>query len=283
MSSDFENKFAPEIRIDNRLESYQSFFDDAWIDTFFEISKRSRIDDAAIVLARDWLSASFSLQLVWTNVTFLESFYNGLIKRHPPLSQQLLTVLADDLSKQAKIRHMGRKAIKETLERRSVQLRDAMTSQPAFVAQRAWDELREHNQFSLGVWNVVRMAYGAVYHAYENFLQQGIEIGRSDPSYRAKNPEMRLRDFIPLFGQRLADNCITHDEVDTAKLVRNCLSHDGGRESDKLHKKSHGIPVVDGQLQIMPGHVRALFDLLKTRATEVAEQASECKEFEFPP
>jgi hypothetical protein len=75
------------------------------------------------------------------------------------------------------------------------------------------------------------------------------------------------------FGQQVAQDCLNAPEVRAARLVRNALAHNGGKETDELKKIQHGIRVEGGVLQIMAPDTRRLFDVLKDRAYKLVEKA----------
>lgn len=76
-----------------------------------------------------------------------------------------------------------------------------------------------------------------------------------------------------LLGAAVADDCLTHSAIDSARRVRNSLAHNGGKETDDLKGKHEIRTSSDGCLLIWPGDNRKLFDLLKTRASKIIDAA----------
>ena len=150
---------------------------------------------------------------------------------------------------------------------------------PAFDQETLWQEYLGISEFSLALWNAQRIAYGAIYCAYENFIQRAVAVGRKDESYRAKRFADLCNDFAALFDNALRQESLEDSEVEIARLVRNALTHAGGRVSEKLRSKQHCISVEGDELHIMPSDTRKLFDLLKVRATRIAETAANLATF----
>jgi hypothetical protein len=75
------------------------------------------------------------------------------------------------------------------------------------------------------------------------------------------------------FGPQIADDCLNSSDVKIARLVRNSLAHNGGKETDDLKKVKHGILVEDDVFQIMAPDTRRLFYVLKERAYKLVEKA----------
>jgi hypothetical protein len=129
------------------------------------------------------------------------------------------------------------------------------------------------SELHLSIWGSQRIVYGAVYHAYENFVSRCVGLARNEPDYRSPNIKALHSDATAALGGTTADYCLTDQTVDAARLVRNALAHLGGKETDQLKKVTHGVDVVDGVLQVMPEDNRRLFDALKDRVFKLAETA----------
>jgi len=82
-----------------------------------------------------------------------------------------------------------------------------------------------------------------------------------------------VRDAGRAFGSKVAADCLTSPPVMIARLVRNALAHDGGRETVHLKGMSHGLAVEQGVLQIMAPDTRELFNRLKRRALKLVRRA----------
>jgi hypothetical protein len=95
---------------------------------------------------------------------------------------------------------------------------------------------------------------------------------RNDPSYLPDRTSQLVRDAKCLVTPEAFSECISDARIDIARLVRNAIAHHGGRETSELTGKPHGIQVVDGELQVLPEHVRRLFALLANAAFRLANE-----------
>jgi hypothetical protein len=155
-------------------------------------------------------------------------------------------------------------------------LRAQQAQESAEVAEEMWTTLLNGaaaQEFRLHIWGSQRISYGAIYHAYENFIREALALALGVANYKAGNISLLLKDCERCFGKPIADRCLADTDVETARLVRNALAHNGGKETSKLHGITHGIRVEGGELQIMAPDTRRLFDSLKGRAYTLAEKA----------
>jgi hypothetical protein len=140
-------------------------------------------------------------------------------------------------------------------------------------ADSLWRAMLEEPEFQLAVWGSQRIGYGSIYHAYENFIRECMAAALGRPEYKAHRLHRLARDARRLFGARITDDCLLSESVTIARLVRNTLAHNAGRESESLKRLPHGLAVENGILQILASDNRRLFDLLKTRAYRLARKA----------
>jgi len=117
------------------------------------------------------------------------------------------------------------------------------------------------------------MAYEAIYYGYENFIRDALGLALGVQDYTVFQISDLKYDCEASFGKPIADLCLADADVEAARLVRDALAHNGGKETSKLHGVPHGIRVESGELQIMAPDTRRLFDLLKVRAHKLAEKA----------
>lgn len=270
-----------ELVIDERLDSYRTFFDHSWAERFITLTGGTRLDNAAFSLCINWKAAANTHLVPWFTVSGLSQFANGVLKGHDPLGKRLVDALARRLPSEMgdSMRHMQQKKLAEVVQRIGSEVIGALETAKDLVvptAESYWQAFissPESHEFRLIIWGSQRICYGAVYHAYEDFVRECIktQIGRSP--YRPDGIMTMLADAGRIFGKKLAEDCLDSREVRISRLVRNALAHNGGKETDQLKKESHGIQVENGVLQIMAPDNRALFDELKTRAFQLAEKA----------
>ena len=69
-------------------------------------------------------------------------------------------------------------------------------------------------EFGLGIWGSQRLAYGAIYHAYENFIREAIGLALGESDYQHGNISTLLKDCASNFGKPIADLCLADPDVE---------------------------------------------------------------------
>ena len=144
------------------------------------------------------------------------------------------------------------------------------------TAEESWEKMLEIPVIRVGLWGAERICFSALFHAYENFVRHvfGL-ITHNDPGYRIKDLKAFPSDFEKAFGAELAQTCLNDVEVRNARIVRNAVAHNGGRNTDELRKVQHDFPIHDDQIQITTQHTRTLHQSLKERSLRLAEAGKE--------
>ncbi len=264
------------IRIDDRLEEYRPFFDHQWAAEIDGLAAGTKLADAVFALSVHWRAAANTCAMPWLMCQSSRRQWSRYLDNQQPLSDRITTAvtdrvadaMGDDLSraKQKKLARVIRRIGDETHEQRDHASR--------FDLDVVWRSFLEDPEFQLAVWGSQRISYGSIYHAYEHFVRGCIALGSGNPGYRGRRIHALVRDATRLFGPKIAGDCLTAQSVMAARLVRNALAHNGGRETAQLRSFPHGLVLEDGVVQIMASDTRALFDLLKTRAYKLVRKAA---------
>jgi hypothetical protein len=270
--------FTHGIRIDDRLESYTTFFDHAWARTIDDLGRGTKLETPVFNLCISWKAAANTCVLPWLMCTSVSDFSIGFSRGDGLTAFKLIDACAKRLpAEMPGLSNMRRKEMREAIAKLGKELRDTQAEFAAGVdAKQMWMAFLTgpgSQEFGLGIWGSQRLAYGAIYHAYENFIREAVGLALGDPDYRALKVSVLIADCQRTFGKPIADLCLSDPDVDIARLVRNALAHNGGKETSQLQAVNHGIMVDSGQLQVMAPHTRQLFDLLKGRAFKLAEKA----------
>lgn len=277
-----EQRFGSYHVYDIRLESYKSFFDSDWVDGFLEVSDKTQLGQICYDLGREWEGTSFVYMMPWLIIHSLENYHNGFWRDEPKLPQEFLRQFIDHVAMHGVIRNMAKKTLMLEARKLEIKLIELLaTKRPVFDSETAWNAFIQEKIFAHALTHQQGMAYGSVYYAYENFLQRCIEVKRSAPDYRAKNPRQLSKDFAQEFSAVLEAECVSDSGVEIARLVRNSLAHNGGRPSADLLKHNHGFKEVDSRLVIMPEHVKALFNMLKDKAMKIVATAAKMTELQI--
>ena len=265
--------------IDDRLESYKSFFDHAWAGRIIELAQGTKLDPSVFNLCVNWKAVANAHVLPWFTMNCVSNFAKGLLAAHEPLGRRLVDAFAVRLPAELgdSIRNMQRKKLAEVIRRIGTQIHETVDQaknldevSPKDFWKRFLEDPASH-ELKLSLWGSERVCYSGIYHTYENFVRQSIELAKGSKTGRGFSE--LAKDADGTMGKGIADSCLLEPQIKIARLVRNALAHNGGEETNQLKAVSHGIPVEDGVLQVMPLHTHQLFSLLKDRAYRVAEAA----------
>jgi len=137
-----------------------------------------------------------------------------------------------------------------------------------------WEKYLEISTFNTTLFSSQRICYGAVYHAYENFLSRCVGIAKNKPNYRAKKADSLAADLNGLIDGA-GTTCLKNSDIEFARLVRNSLAHNGGRVTPAIVSRNTTIRIIDDQLNIWPEDTKSLFDMLKNKVLWFAEKAND--------
>jgi hypothetical protein len=258
-------------RIDSRRESYRPFYDCQWHCELDETTKR--FPDLARIfldLAMSWRGASNTQYLPAHTVHLLEIFANN----HDPYGKEfqeefiarLMCRIGNDLS------NMKRKQVRNAAGDVFDEIRQEMAN-VVLDGGTFWNnDFVANQEIRLAIIGTQRMCYAAIYYAYENFVLQIYQLVSASPNYRIRDAKSFSKDFAGTFGAGLRTFCWSAPAIRIAGLVRNALVHNGGRMTDQLRNEEHDFEVVDGEIQVLPGHTKALHDLLKERVPRLVNE-----------
>jgi hypothetical protein len=264
------------ITHDPQLGSYLSFFDHAWARRFSELVSGSTLDEPAMALLVNWKAAANTHLMPWLMITNLTSFAKAYARSHETLSEVALGRIARHLTDAMRdsLSNMKCKRLNEEI----IALGDKLkTSREHYDDDMDPQELFEEylggtggHELQLSLWGTQRLVYGSIYYSYEHFVTCCVGHVLRAPDYRPNSGKKLVEDAKRALSPKAFSYCIENESVQVARLVRNAIAHHGGKESDELKLKPHGIHVADGELQVMPQHVRGLFEMLKDRAHHLA-------------
>ncbi|MBT6494529.1 MAG: hypothetical protein HOL01_08245 [Planctomycetaceae bacterium] len=258
--------------IDNRLESYRSFFDRDWAKEINALVDGTQLDPLVFNLGIAWKGAANTHMMPWLLVDSIGGFADSFVNAHEPPTARLISALVTKLDDEVhgKIRPMMRKELKAAIQRISNQVDDAFESQPyRFDRDEYWMFYLEQSEFQVSLIASQRLCYAGLFFGYEDFVVNCYKILTSVKRYQTGRSTNG--DFEKAFGPEAAQFCWSDDKIQIARLVRNDLVHNGARISPKLQELKHGLTVIDGELQILACDTSMLFHQLKKRALQLAD------------
>ncbi len=266
-----EPPLVKEMTIDVRLDSYRSFFDHAWAASMMTRANGTPVYPFIFDLCVAWRGIANTFALPFITVGMFTAFSKGLSKAHEPFGNQLLRLTSETL-----IGRMGdslnstkRKKLQSILSDIYQKTKSAVDNHELDIDRdKLWDNLLDKYEMQVAVWGSQRLAYGALYYSYEDFLIRCVKLQFKVNKYRIKRGEKANEDFARAFGDEGCRYCWQDRDVQIARETRNCLVHNGGRQTDALKDLEPDIQVGDDlELHLMAPHVRDLHELLKNRVT----------------
>lgn len=150
---------------------------------------------------------------------------------------------------------------------------------PGYSSREVWEEYREDKGFQLALSTSQSQAIAATYHTYENFVVRCVRHALGMPSYRKKSDEKFVQYFTDAFGSELSEYCFNHTNVETLRLFRHAIAHNGGRLTPDLAKKDHGVRLAGEYLQFMPQHLAVSYRIVESRVTRIVKAAATHRAF----
>jgi hypothetical protein len=269
------------IVIDERLESYKTFFDHAWAENIGKLAAGTKLESPVFNLRINWKAAANTCVVPWLICTTVSGFSAGFVMGREPFAVELINACAKRIpDEMPSLSNMRRKELGRAVKKIGAELQDLLAQQAqerSVDANEMWAAFlggEARAEFRLSIWGSQRISYGAIYHTYEDFVRECIGLAMGTSTYRPRGGTRRLvADAGQHFGSQIAGDCLNAPEMRIARLVRNSLAHNGGKETNELKKVKHGIVVEDDVLQIMAPDTRRLFHLLKERTYKLVEKA----------
>jgi len=270
-----------DIRIDQRLDSYRSYFDHSWARRVANAAEGSQLEGPVFALCVNWKATANACALPWLLAQSVPAALRGHSPEYEPYGRKALKALRErvDTDLGDSLSHMTRKKFKDWIRVIEERVRQELDrAEPAVTAEMTWRECVDaahagNPEFSMSIWGLQRTAYIAIFFAYEEFLRACTGLAKKNPDYRVVGFRKFATDVKTCFGADVASQCLDDERVDIARLVRNALAHNGGGITDELRKKPLELRVVDDIIQIMAPDTRELFDLLKVKVDFLVEKA----------
>lgn len=252
------------------LNAYRSFFDHNWAKQIFAEGDKANVSSGVFDLCEAWKGAANTAALPWLTVQLLANFADGFCNERVPYSVKFLDALASKVAGplDPPLNREQLQGLRREIDSINHGMVEAIRSQPFALDQRlAWEDFIGHPEFAIALVGSQRLAYGAIFFAYENFLLD---------CYRTVSGSIRYRigrafrsDLAAAYSPGFADAVWNHIDVKVPRLVRHAIAHNGARETPDLAKVTHGVRVVDGMLQITPKETATLFNSLKAKAMQI--------------
>lgn len=281
-----------KLFLDDRLESYDSFFDHQWAKDFSALaSTAAKLQEPAFDFLMSCKGISRTAALPNLSVALTESYAQGHDHHKLSVSEsmRLIDHIVARIEQQVVLNSNQKTEVVAAMAELAEEFRrklDAVNVE--FPKQDLWDSCVKvvdgesphspKNEMRLALWASQRVCYSALYFAYEDLLTRCLSIHQRREVRAIGTSFQRVcRDAL---SPKLQQQCVFGRQINTAKLVRHALVHAGGRETAELKNSKHLITVVDGQLQILPQDVKELYSCLKWSSVQLLKWAVQQPEFQ---
>lgn len=268
---------------DDDLTSYRGFMDYDWAKAVGKQSDGTILEYPVFDLTMSWKGSSNTFAMPLLMIQGSTSFWTAYSKSHCDQSMvfAIIQKLGERLCTEVEFTNVKQKEVKAALDRivREVaHIEEIARAAFVFPTDQLWNSYLTPKEpgsaeFHLILWTSQRLCFSSLIHAYEFFVQDVLRIKSGKPdSWRPYFPEL-VAEMKRLLGDSTADDCLNHSDIESARLVRNSLAHNGGKETDDLKGKHKIRTCPDGRLLIWPEDNRRLFELLKDRASKIIDVA----------
>ena len=258
--------------IDDRYDSYESFFDHDWAKVISSQVTGTPLEAAVFNVCLQWKGTANTLRLPWLMVEGIRSFANGMCASYEPETAKFLSALRHRLVGELgekELRNMQRRNLQAALDRICKNVGDGLRdSHEQFDSNQLWHEFLPSSEFRLSVWSSQQLGYSAVYFAYEDFVRSCVQLAKHDPEFDATGNAL-ANAIKACFGDVTLQRCWEHRAVTIARRTRNALVHNGGKMNEKLAVLQPTYRIESGMIQLTPGDTHLLFDELKMRTSEL--------------
>lgn len=263
------------IRIDDNMDSYQSFFDHEWSRNIEKISQSTKLEEPAFDLSATWKGIANARRMPWLMVGSIKIFAERLLNRRTPFPVEILNKVVDKIANTSEknyFRHlstMQRKTLCKVIEESQDEVIQALQDNPITMnKEEFWSGLLQHTEIQLTLWMSEVNAYASVYFAYEAFLIKSMKIALSLDSLRVGDRPGQLKDRLEnTLGNLVLNQCWADPEIEKARLIRHAITHAGCKMIHSLEKYRKDILLEDNEIIILARQTNDLYNLLKERAT----------------
>lgn len=137
--------------------------------------------------------------------------------------------------------------------------------------QDLWDESLGVNAFKASLWKISEGAFCAIYYAYENLLVQTLAKIRGR-AIRVTDRRFN-EELFAVYGQSSGNLFWTGNLIAVSREIRNCITHNGGKASDRLKAMKPQPRIESGDVLISASNVRGLYKSLKPVVTEAVRRS----------
>lgn len=246
------------LLIDERLESYRTIFGHGWCQSVFAVAEGTKLEIPLMTLSASWRAAANTHTMPWLFIHSLHHLWHGAAK-HQGLTSRFVAAMSTAIPKrmEGKITRTQQQRLARAVQELADEIKQVWENEPdiEMEPESLWKDYLtkpECWEFKLAIWGSQQLIFGALFFAFEHFVTTLVSIGKGDLKYRPRWPDLvsDAKALLDPVDPSLVSKCLEGQFIEIARLTRNCLAHRGGRVSDELAKIAHGLPVLNGVVQI---------------------------------
>jgi hypothetical protein len=263
------------IHTDPDIEAYGGYMPEDWGErTIGSIPEGTVLERLLLDLGMGWRSASYTAQMPATSIRVMHAAAIGRSKFVTPdssivaYSERIISELSRRVSEIAENRKLSARLVAE-LVTISAGFRDrAEAIKSEYPIEPMWSEFMNEVPFRISLWASQRITFVAFYNAYEAFIVDCLKVGTGTSQLQSTDKAFKeaLREGL---SKDISNACWWHRDIRIARLVRHALSHNGGRETEKLKGEPHDIKKIGEELQIVPQDIHKMLRCLRSAVEEV--------------
>ena len=135
-----------------------------------------------------------------------------------------------------------------------------------------WQEYLQRPEFRVALWKTAENTFVSIYYAYEDYFVQVLKILGKWNSLRTTDKDFKARAKT-IIGGNAFNRCWSDTRIDVAREIRHAITHNGGRPTSNLLRKSPLPRIENNDILISGTDVRQLYELLKERVVEFTQSA----------
>ncbi len=288
-----------KIRLDDRIQMYKSFLDYAWVETLEKTVRGSNLESAIISLLFALKSTANAFAMPFFMMHSMKAFEEGFLRGQESTPEKKLRLLASVLPKRMAqkhgLSHMKQKQFCEMIEEILQETGEAVQSLEGHDPDEMFSSYLHgpgSSELHLAVIGLCQICFGATFHAYEHFVTECIRWGKADKTFKAFKFTTLTKELGKVFGDEIAEFCLSHERIHVARAVRNAFAHNGGQfgadmfgnvppeTATNLAKRlREEFFVEDGEIRIVAANNVNLFEMIKVRVSKLVEKAITLHQF----
>lgn len=148
----------------------------------------------------------------------------------------------------------------------------AAVSRPLYDRHVVWQEYLQRPEFRAALWKTAENSFVSIYYAYEDYFVRVLKILGKWDSLRITDRDFKARAKT-IIEEQTFNRCWGDNRIEVAREIRHAITHNGGRPTSNLLRKSPLPRIENDDILISATDVRQLYELLKERVIEFTQSA----------